>query len=39
MVGINKDIEEMNEVYIQMQEEICRQQGFCNLYNPYSVIY
>ena len=34
-----KDFEEMNEVYTKMQEEICRQEGFCHLYNPYSVMY
>jgi hypothetical protein len=39
MVGINKEIEEMNEVYTHMQEDICRQEGFCHLYNPYSVMY
>lgn len=39
MVSINKEIEELNEAYTQMQEEICRKEGFCHLYNPYSVMY
>lgn len=39
MVGINKEIEEKYEAYTQKQEAIYRQEGFCHLYNPYSVMY